>query len=254
MSTSSLDERRREHRSLRLRRMLLASAAAVGVLALAAAAWFSPLLALTDVKAEGQKLVNADDVASFVLDQHGGTPLPQLRSQELKDELAEEFPLAHSFDISPAGPRTLRVKVHDRQPAFVVKRAEGWEIYDPEAVVLSKSDSRPKGVPLYVGTADRTGIETASQLVSSLGENAEHTAAVAVKSPTQTAVVIRHSKDYSAVVILGEPIDVEAKIATARTVMQDEPAAIDVQSTAVPAATDEVPAWARVPQDAYSQG
>ena len=54
--------------------------------------------------------------------------------------------------------------------------------------------------------------------------------------------------------ILGEPIDVEAKIATARTVMQDEPAAIDVQSTAVPAATDEVPAWARVPQDAYSQG
>lgn len=252
MNTASLDERRREHRSLRLRRILYGVVAAVVVLALGAVVWFSPLLALTDVKAEGAKLVDGDEVAAFVLDKHGGTPLPQLRSQRLKDELAEEFPLARDFDISPAGPRSLRVKVHDRQPAFAVKRGEAWEIYDREAVVLGKPDSRPKDVPMFVGTADRQGIETASTVVSSLGENLKQTEAVAVNSLTRTAVIMRPSKDYSVVVILGEPTDIESKLGAARTIMKDKPPVIDVQSTAVPATKDDAPAWARLPQEADS--
>lgn len=253
MNTASLDERRRAHRSLRLRRILYGAVAVVGVLALAVVLWFTPLLALTDVKAEGGKLVAGEEVAAFVLEQHEGTPLPQLRSQRLKNELAEEFPLAQSFDISVAGPRSLSVKVHDRQPAFAVKRGDSWEIFDREAVVLGKPDSKPKGVPLFVGTADRQRIEVASTVVSGLGENLKDTEAVAVKSPSQTAVVIQPKKGYSPVVILGEPADIGAKLKTARTIMQDEPAVIDVQSTTVPVTKDDVPAWARMPGNDDSQ-
>ena len=253
MNTASLDERRREHRSLRVRRILYGVVAAVAVLALGAVVWFSPLLALTDVKAEGAQLVDGDEVAAFMLQQHEGTPLPQLRSQRLKDELAEEFPLARSFDISLAGPRSLRVKVHDRQPAFTVKRAEAWEIYDREAVVLGNPDDKPQDVPMFVGTADREGIEIASTVVSSLGENLKQTEAVAVKSSTRTAVIMRPKEDYTVAVILGEPTDIKAKLTTARTIMEDEPPVIDVQSTAVPATKEDAPAWARLPREADSQ-
>ena len=77
--------------------------------------------------------------------------------------------------------------------------------------------------------------------------------AVAVKSSTRTAVIMRPKEDYTVAVILGEPTDIKAKLTTARTIMEDEPPVIDVQSTAVPATKEDAPAWARLPREADSQ-
>ncbi|RAG68722.1 cell division protein FtsQ, partial [Burkholderia multivorans] len=119
--TGIIRARRREVWAKRL--TVLGSIAAV--LALAAVAWFSPLLALGSVSVEGSELVAGGKVADFVEAEHGGTPLPQLRLSRIEAEVLEKFPRAEAADVRYSGPQSISIAVTDRTPVIAIAAGGG---------------------------------------------------------------------------------------------------------------------------------
>lgn len=243
--TASLEDRRKLHRAQRLRRVLTGIGVVLVLAGLVAVLWFSPLLALHSVKAQSSDLVDGGEVQSFVLEKHKNQPLPQIRQKQLEDELAEEFPLAKTFDVGIGGLHTLKVKVEDRTPAFTVGQGDQWDLYDQDGVNLGTEGQKPKDLPVFIGTADKKTLAAASQVIQQMPDDADKLQAVAVKSPREAAVILQPKKDYTVTVLLGEPDDIGEKLTIAKAIMKDEPGAIDVQSTSVPASMKTPPEWAR---------
>src|SRR5699024_12696815 len=90
------------------------------LLALAAAAWFSPVLAVTSVTVEGGDIVDTGAVRADAEEQVLGVPLPQVRRERLGGELEARYPAAQSIEVEYAGLRSPRVRVTDRTPVIAI--------------------------------------------------------------------------------------------------------------------------------------
>ena len=111
---------RRSRTRARLVRWAWWAAGAVALLALAAAAWFSPVLAVTSVTVEGGDIVDTGAVRADAEELVLGVPLPQVRRERLGGELEAQYPAAQSIEVEYAGLRSLRVRVTDRTPVIAI--------------------------------------------------------------------------------------------------------------------------------------
>lgn len=143
----------------RARRRRIGWLSAFGVLALVgilvAAAVFSPILALREIRIDGTSRLDPAVLREAVSGQLG-TPLALIDEGRLLDELGE-FTAIRSYVTELVPPGTLVIHIVERSPLGVVTTATGFDVVDAAGVVLETSASRPTGLPLLQLDAD--GIE-----------------------------------------------------------------------------------------------
>jgi len=99
------------------------SVLAVAILiALTAAATYSPALALKQIYVSGNERVSAEQVLG-ALESHIGTPLALIGEADVAESLAN-FELIESFSVSAVPPDGLNIRIFERQPISIV-RIEG---------------------------------------------------------------------------------------------------------------------------------
>lgn len=156
----------------RQRRRRIGWAAVFGVLgtiaALIAAAIFSPILALREIRVVGTARLDPAVVAEAVSGQLG-TPLALLDEGRLRDELGA-FATIRSYATELEPPGTLVIHLVERTPLGLVATAEGFDVVDAAGVVLESSESRPSGLPVLQldddGTSGRAFVAIAEVLVA----------------------------------------------------------------------------------------
>lgn len=153
-------EVRRFTRSARRRRIGWISGAGVLVtlLALVAAAVFSPILALRHVVVDGTSRLDAAQLATAVEGQLG-TPLALLDEGRIRRELSA-FTLIRSYVTELVPPDTLVIHVVERAPIAVLAAADGFRLVDPAGVTIDTTPTAPEGYPeLRLAPGDDVGSE-----------------------------------------------------------------------------------------------
>lgn len=223
-------------KQVRGKRLMILGAVAL-VLALVALAWFSPLLGLDKVSAKGSELIDDEKLAEFVMERHGGTPLPQIRPGALETEISEEFPKAKKVSIGYAGPRSLTVTITDRVPVLAVTKDEKFELFDAEAVNLGVVDEAPEGVTTLKQSQKPPDAETINAVVSFMSELSEqmrgHLTTISASGPDSLQGQVT-AGDNKAEVIFGDGSAASLKIQTAVQLVEDGRTEIDVSVPSVP--------------------
>jgi cell division protein FtsQ len=113
---------------------------------LIAAAVFSPILALREIRVDGTTRLDPAVLADAVSGQIG-TPLALLDENRIRRELGE-FTTIRSYVTELVPPGTLVIHVVERSPLGLVAGPTGFDVVDAAGVVLESSPSRPAGLPL----------------------------------------------------------------------------------------------------------
>jgi cell division protein FtsQ len=116
------------------------------VIALIAAAVFSPILALREIRVDGTTRLDPAVIQEAVSGQLG-TPLALLDDARIRTELAQ-FTGIRSYVTELVPPGTLVIHVVERTPLGVVATPAGFDVVDAAGVVLESAPSRPAALPL----------------------------------------------------------------------------------------------------------
>lgn len=238
-------ERRRYERqevrrfTKRSRRRRITWAVAVGsilaLVAVVAAAAYSPLMALREVRVEGaQRIPTAEVQAAF--DGVLGTPLPLIESSEVHAALSE-FPLIETYATETIPPGTLVVRIVERTPVGVIDTESGLELVDAAGVVIERPDERPEGQPLIEvegGVADE-GFRAVAGVVRSLPPEVRAQLTLAT---AETVDDVRLELAGGATVVWGSAEESAFKATVLAALMQgappDEVAVYDVSAPSSP--------------------
>ncbi|WP_436326284.1 cell division protein FtsQ/DivIB [Brevibacterium sp. FAM 27836] len=236
-STADLTGVIRARRRQLWRRRLIAIGLVLGVLAVAAIAWFSPLLALQKVNVKGSELVDHDSVSSFVLDGEGGTPLPQVRPGTVEKSVLKKFPKAQEAAVRYAGPRSLQITITDRTPVLAIEGSSGYRLYDAAAVDLGVVDKAPKKLTVLGDSGDEPDKSTVSAVIRFLGhlrpELRGQLTTIEAKDANSLQAELDTGDDH-ATVVLGDSSNASLKVRTAAQLAAEGRTEIDVSVPSVP--------------------
>lgn len=237
MSTISLDDRLADRKRSRIRRWLIAAAAVALLIGLGVSAWFSPVLALTDVEVTGTELTDPAAVQETVQSRWAGTPLPQIRLGELEHDLAADFPKIETADVRWSGPRSLHVAVTDRRPVLAVPEAGGWDRYDAAGQIIDQVDAMPDDLPVLaleavadVPAAVAAGVEFMAQVPA---EQQAHITSMSAGSPGDLRLLYDHD-GTEVTVMFGTPQEVARKFDVALALINTGAQEVDVSVPEVP--------------------
>lgn len=236
-STADLTGVIRARRRQTWRRRLIAVGIVIALIALVAVAWFSPLLSLQKVQVSGSQLVDTDEVSSFVLDEQGGTPLPQVRPGTVEDSVLKEFPKAEAASVHYSGPRSLKITITDRTPVIAIEGESGFRLYDSEAVDLGTVDKAPKKLTLLNGGGHQPDRQTVSAVIRFMGELRPELRRQLVTIEAKDAMSLKGTLDtgkQKAKVVFGDSADSSLKVATAAQLAAEGRTEIDVSVPSVP--------------------
>jgi cell division protein FtsQ len=106
----------------------------------------SSLLGVADVHVQGNSRVGqAEVVTSAAISP--GTPLARLDRAAIAAKVGR-IPAVQSVEVRRDWPRSVTIVVHERVPAAVRQRGEGFVLVDRTGVVFDELSSRPKHLPL----------------------------------------------------------------------------------------------------------
>ena len=227
--------RARQRQMWRSRLLLLGALAAV--LAVAAVLWFSPLLALDKVSVKGSDLVDHEQVSESVLAAQGDTPLPRVRPGTVEKSVLKEFPRAKAASVHYGGLRSLNVVITDRVPVLAITTAQGFELFDTEAVHLATVDEAPSDVTVLDDSKGAPDQETVSAVIRFMAELRPELRvdldSVAAKDAKNIAGQI-DTGEVKAKVIFGDSTSASLKMRTALQLAADGRTEIDVSVPSVP--------------------
>ncbi|MCX5045987.1 FtsQ-type POTRA domain-containing protein [Aldersonia sp. NBC_00410] len=126
------------------RRWLWVAVGVVVVIALAALAWFTPLLSVRTVEVRGLASVPEDQVLA-ALDLPQGQPLLQVDTGAAAQRVAQ-IPKVAQARVQREYPSTVRVTVDEREPAVFYDSPQGTHLMDSGAVDFA-IEPPPPGVP-----------------------------------------------------------------------------------------------------------
>ncbi|RBP64031.1 cell division septal protein FtsQ [Brevibacterium sanguinis] len=236
-STADLSAVIRDRRRRTWTRRLIGAGAVAAVLALAAVAWFSPVLRLEAVAVGGSRLVSADAVERFVLSRHGQTPLPQVRPGTVEAEVLDRFPRAREASVTYGGARSLRIEITDRTPVLAIAADGGYSLFDPDAVHLGTVDKAPEGLTVLEdakGPPDRETVAAVIRFMAELSPGLRahlRTISAVDAANLQGTIEIGEAK---ANVVFGDSNGASLKMETAVQLAEAGRTAIDVSVPSVP--------------------
>lgn len=236
-STADLTGVIRARRKQVWRHRLLIFGAVALILVLAAVVWFSPLLALDKVSVKGSQLVDHEQVSETVLHAHGGTPLPRVRPGSVEEKVLKEFPRAKEASVHYSGPRSLSIEITDRRPVLAIKGADGFELFDDEAVNLGTVDDAPKGVTVLEesgGAPDQETVSAVIRFMADLRPKLRSDLASIQAKDDKNLVGVIESGENTAKVVFGDSTSANLKMRTALQLAADSRTEIDVSVPSVP--------------------
>ncbi|GHF10107.1 FtsQ-type POTRA domain-containing protein [Pseudolysinimonas yzui] len=155
------------------RRRRIGGLVVLGVLAstagLIAAAVFSPILALREIRVDGTVRLDPAVVQEAVSGQLG-TPLALLDEARIRDELGQ-FTSIRSYVTELVPPDTLVIHIVERTPLGVIATPAGFDVVDAAGVVLESSPARPANLPLMQidgSEPDGTGFDAMAEVLIAL--------------------------------------------------------------------------------------
>ncbi|MDU0864508.1 FtsQ-type POTRA domain-containing protein [Actinomyces urogenitalis] len=143
-----LAERRRALRTLRRRRVWMAGAVLILVLALAWTVLWSPLLGLrgSEITVSGSdSSVSTEQVRELLQDQEG-TSLVRLDLRQAARTVTDGLVRVRSTQVARSWPHGLTVSLTMRVPVAVRQVDQSYEVLDGDAVVLETTDTPPEGL------------------------------------------------------------------------------------------------------------
>ncbi|MCK1804140.1 hypothetical protein NLM24_39510 [Nocardia zapadnayensis] len=237
MSTASLADRLAARRRARIRTWAIAAGAVLAVLGLAAAAWFSPLLALERVEVTGAELTDPAAVTEYVEGAHAGTPLPRIRLGALEEAIGAEFPKTDTVRVRWAGPRALAVELTDRQPVLAVPADGGFDRYDIAGHAIDSVDEAPDGLPvleLTEGADVPAAVGAAVAFIDAVpAAQRAHITSMRAGSDQDLRMLYDH-EGTEVTVHFGSPEDTARKFEVALALMRTGATEIDVSVPEVP--------------------
>lgn len=164
-------EVKRFTRHVRRRRItvLIVLAILASTAGLIAAAVFSPILALREIRVDGTIRLDPAVIQEAVSGQLG-TPLALLDEGRLRDELAQ-FTSIRSYVTELVPPDTLVIHIVERTPLGVVATPAGFDVVDAAGVVLESSPTRPANIPLLeleTSAPEGTGFDAMAEVLIAL--------------------------------------------------------------------------------------
>ncbi len=238
MSTAvDLGELRASRRRTVLVRWAIAAASVLALAGIGAVAWFSPLLAVQTVTAEGGGIVDADAVRADVEDRTVGTPLPQVRTGELTEQLESEHTAAAEIDVSYAGPRSLHVVVVDREPVVAVMDGRQAVRYDAHGAAIDTVPADGVGVPTLTVAPQADAAAAArdgARLLTAIGGRLPGETEMLAVRPNGTFTLRITTEEGDAEVVFGTAEDAQRKAQVAAVLLDEGHDTIDVSVPDVP--------------------
>jgi cell division protein FtsQ len=136
---------------------------------LIAAAVFSPILALREIRVDGTVRLDPAVIQDAVSGQLG-TPLALLDEGRIRDELGA-FTSIRSYATELVPPDTLVIHIVERTPLGVVATPAGFDVVDAAGVVLESSPTRPPNIPLMhleTSAPEGTGFDAMAEVLIAL--------------------------------------------------------------------------------------
>lgn len=236
-STADLTGVIRSRRRQVWRRRLIGIGIVLAVIAVAAVAWFSPVLALDDVNVHGSSLVDQEEVSNSVLKDQGGTPLPQVRTSKVEKTVLKQFPKVKEVAVHYGGPRTLDIEITDRTPVLAIGGADGYDLFDAEAVDLGTVDTAPKGLTVLENSSanpDQETIAAVIRFMADLRPELRKTLTTIEAKDANSLQGQMEAGEHKAKVIFGDADDASLKMRTAGQLAADGRTEIDVSVPSVP--------------------
>jgi len=143
-------------------------ALAVAVVLAAAAVWvvwFSPLLAVTEVRVVGAVNVSADSVRQAAA-VPAGIPLARVSAGGIVDRV-DALPRVASVEVRRGWPNVLVIVVTERQPLAVTRDGTGWTYLDATGARFGSLASVPHGIAA-VSAANDTAMTSALAVYAAL--------------------------------------------------------------------------------------
>jgi cell division protein FtsQ len=134
-----------------LARRWIAVSVAVGVVLVAAAVWWTPLLGVRSVDVSGTRQLTADQVrtAASVPD---GTPMVRLNLRSVQARVAL-LPRVASVRVAREWPSTVRIQITERSPIGYLVESDGTHLVDATGRDYATVTAPPHGLPKIVLTA-----------------------------------------------------------------------------------------------------
>lgn len=220
-----------------LLRWTIAVASVLVLAGIAAVAWFSPLLAIESVTAEGGGIVDAEAVRADVQESTVGTPLPQVRTGGLAEQLEAEHTAAADIEVSYAGPRSLHIVVTDRVPVVAVADGAQAVRYDADGAAIDTVPADAADVPTLTVASQADAAAAArdgARLLTDIGGRLPGEAKTLAVGATGTFTLRLAMEDGDAEVVFGTAEDAERKARVASVLLDEGHDTIDVSVPDVP--------------------
>ncbi|MEA2497915.1 MAG: cell division protein FtsQ [Actinomycetota bacterium] len=143
-----ISRRRKAVARSRRRRYFIGIALILGVVTLVYVMFWSPLLAVDEVKVVGARHTTSEEIAT-IAELDSGDNLLRLSTSAIAEK-AEQLPWVKSAEVDRMLPGTVRVRVVERRPALVLSLASGRWTIDRSGVVLDEGEAA-KGLPVLAG-------------------------------------------------------------------------------------------------------
>ena len=194
--------------------------AIAALLVLVAVAWaiiyFTPVMTVKNVVADGNQHVSDEDIASAT-GVEPGIPLAQVNTREAASGVAS-LPWVKSATASRSWPSTLKIKVEENVAVAFMKGSQGATLIDAEGREFAVDTQPDNAVELTGGMNDENVRKDAVDIVASLSEKAKG-AVDSIEARSKYDFVL-HLKDRT--VVWGASEDNENKSSALDTVLQRE--------------------------------
>lgn len=189
--TARAAARRPSGRSVRLRTVLIGAGAVIGVLAVIAVAWLSPLLSVRTVAVVGAEAIPREDVLTQLAVAEG-TPLLRVDTAAAAQRVSE-FPRVAEVRVQRVYPSTVRVTVTERVAEVYFDAPDGTHSVDAEGVDFAVEPppmQTPRLVTATPGTGDPATIAAIDVLGSLPPELRFQVVEVAAPSPSDVSLIL----------------------------------------------------------------
>ncbi len=185
--TGHRQRRRREIRRRRLRRVGVVAGILAVVAGVAWLVWWSPFLAVQEVRVEGNQIVTAEAVVSAAAVPEN-RPLARIDTTGTAARVGVLPPVARA-DVERTWPNTITIKITERTVRLAVPNGPAFDWVDAAGVVFNTTPTRPDGVMLGEGANNDPKIlagvvKVVNALPPKLAEQARRISASSVDSIT----------------------------------------------------------------------
>jgi cell division protein FtsQ len=182
-----------EFRRRQRRKWFIGIGAVLFLAVIVGAGVFTPVMAVRDIEIVGASKVDTKAVQK-ALKPLEGTPIALVSDDDVYAAL-KDFDLIQKYRVEKLPPHDLIVRLQERTPVVVIQEEDEFRQYDSAGVVISRSEKKPKNLPVAEGSVRNPGSETftaAATVLRNIPEKLRsQTTSVSAESPEEVTLTLK---------------------------------------------------------------